>query len=294
MPKMKHGKQAFTLIELLVVICIIAILAAMLLPALQSARDSASSATCVNNLMQFSKAWQMYATTYDDFMPAKTAPFVDKGGSGCAWENALMDVMGEGTDTFKKSFFCEADASLDDDSSGSGSNKKSYSLNNLQNALHPCITYYLATNGELKDLPNKTATDTRGFITGNRTTTVRAPSDLIIIGENTAQNNNIGSADYKFELDTYTGTASSFHQTILIYQRRTTHKTAGNLYLDGHAQHVKPFTTMPDSLSSIATKHNMKDGAPSNCDRAAWGSWTDCPVRKRGGSCTDSAAGCAK
>ena len=154
MPKMKHGKQAFTLIELLVVICIIAILAAMLLPALQSARDSASTATCVNNLMQFSKAYQMYATTYNDFVPAKTAPFYSGGGSGCAWENALIDVMGQaGSNSFRQSFYCEADASLDD--SAATGNKKSYSLNNLQDAVHPYIPYTLDTNGKLKDLTGK-------------------------------------------------------------------------------------------------------------------------------------------
>ena len=62
-------KKIFTLIELLVVIAIIAILAAMLLPTLNSARGMAKSIKCMNNLKQIASGQILYADDYAGFVP---------------------------------------------------------------------------------------------------------------------------------------------------------------------------------------------------------------------------------
>ena len=60
-------RSAFTLIELLVVIAIIAILAAMLMPALQQAREKGKSANCLSNLKNINLSFQMYISSYRVF-----------------------------------------------------------------------------------------------------------------------------------------------------------------------------------------------------------------------------------
>ena len=97
---MRRDRLAFTLVELLVVIAVIGILVALLLPAVQAAREAARRTQCVNNLKQIGLGLHNYHTTFNVFPPTTTGAEAHGGqcGSGFySWLALLLPFVEQST-----------------------------------------------------------------------------------------------------------------------------------------------------------------------------------------------------
>lgn len=101
--KQSPASRAFTLIELLVVISIIALLVAILLPALQSAREAGQNIRCLSNQRQIGTAFMSYTIDNKDYFPRDLDPSLVAADRYQEWTDILYEGGFIGT---RKAFVC--------------------------------------------------------------------------------------------------------------------------------------------------------------------------------------------
>lgn len=89
-----RAASGFTLVELLVVIAIIGVLVALLLPAVQSARESSRRTACTNNLKQIAIANQVFHDVHNRFPPGNLGPFPHGDSTTTSNQNSSNQLLG--------------------------------------------------------------------------------------------------------------------------------------------------------------------------------------------------------
>lgn len=184
----KHFNEAigFTLLELLLVMLAIAVLAALVFPALARAKTNSQRATCLSNLRQISLGVRMYAEDFDDaFPPATNRP----PASFTAYTQLMksyVSVTGS-SPTRAKLFACPADTFFWDDVPVSGRPGWTAEVRIAQ-SLHSQSKYYYSSyafNGG-NFLSGKPAVARYPGIAGRKLSSVRHPAKTVLVTEFTA------------------------------------------------------------------------------------------------------------
>jgi prepilin-type N-terminal cleavage/methylation domain-containing protein/prepilin-type processing-associated H-X9-DG protein len=166
---------AFTLIELLVVIAIIAILAAMLLPVLASAKEKSKRAKCISNLHQIGIALQMYALDNRDYLPQWSSTDPSKGQAlwDLAWSitAGLAGTTTNSANSMRQACYCPGGFTTVQDTSfwwdyTSGHRVTSYQFIIVRDPKNP-TTYPTSLTGPKGFLSKITAPFTNTFSLGN-------------------------------------------------------------------------------------------------------------------------------
>ena len=227
-----QDQKIFTLIELLVVIAIIAILASLLLPALNKAREKAKTAGCASNLKQIGIITTMYSTDFADWLPG--------GGNGSAWFWQLAPYV--------HSTKGHAAAAIIDILE----NKVLICSKNLTS--YAGSTCYAPTHGD--NVASKAAGGEYGTLTLTKNNQVKYPSQTpyFLEVDRTAAAN--------YYIHRYIGIAASPH-TACFYKE--IHNGSSNvLFVDGHVKLVKAVKFMtPDPDTSWISYFGIKSAKPN-------------------------------
>lgn len=236
------NRKNFTIIELLVVIAIIVILASMLLPALNKARESARTAHCAGNLKQFGSALFSYAGDYEDFAP----PSYENWGTGAPvrystfWYKLAphlglgqLPYIGQGTnagaDKTIKVFLCPS-ADVDRSPFRSGY-RCTYSANGSNSIADPAIRLF----GHF-ELGSSTL-----IFPGAKLVKVKKPAAVMAFVDAGHRNDNTAtSVRTNSHITVYSNSPADESSTTLMGVMAPRHSQGVNMtFVDGHVEHRK-------------------------------------------------------
>jgi len=257
----RANRSGFTLIEVLVVIAMVAVFAALLLPALSKARERGAAIVCLSNTKQLALGWQLYADDHDGVLAynlAMSGPPDSPTRTNLNWVNNVMtwDLSSDNTnkETITKAalgyyisgssdiYRCPADHALSSMQAASGWNCRirSYSMNALVgNAGN------FSTNGYNLNAPHY-----KQFFKASQ---IPRPSDIFVFLDEHPDSiddgyfvNKENSSAYKYNVTTYpewTDLPASYHN-----------RSASFSYADGHASlhHWTADRTVRPALPNVA------------------------------------------
>lgn len=124
--------SAFTLIELAVIIAVLAVFAALLMPATAVVSEQAKTAACVGNLQEIGKAVQTYAKNHNGHIEGLTGQSGYQGSTGLPWSQNVFNILKD-----PKFFLCPADVTRNDRRGNPKPAKSSYGVVKISPAIWP-------------------------------------------------------------------------------------------------------------------------------------------------------------
>ncbi|WP_294504268.1 DUF1559 domain-containing protein [uncultured Victivallis sp.] len=230
------NRHFFTLIELLVVIAIIAILAAMLLPALQKARESARASTCMSNQKQIALAAVQYTGDNNDFLP------MTGGAGGTLGNYACYLLKGRylpSTGTFGSDWwlFENAPMGIGFKQKNAGDSSDVFSCAGISpDDLDPTVGFYLNGFGTPSGVMGNTA--------GIRINLIKQPTVVVLTYDGT---NFANGSNEKFWAPVWHGFWNYDYMVVQIAFRHSSRSNVSRV--DGHVDRIQ---RNPDDVTEVS------------------------------------------